>query len=226
MYADNPRSRITREFFYILNAMKDHYKALLRLGEDDPVRIGPILVLLAVYMLREEGKKHIRPLDIVHETQLPRSSIYRILNDMADEQILQNNLGEFMCLSRTPEFLLNPTELYGRPLATVKDKDYRTDEATQEAMQEMVQRAVSEEFAKLHKPSPVLAPAGIGIGGIEDMRKEAEEIMPMSPIVMRTTTPPILTPQPPKKKKKVEKLENIDMDMENTVEEELDDFFI
>lgn len=226
MYADSPRSRITREFFYILNAMKDHYKALLRLGEDDPVRIGPILVLLAIYMLREEGKKYIRPLDIVHETQLPRSSIYRILNDMADEQILQNNLGEFMCLSRTPEFLLNPAELYGRPLATVKDKDYRTDEATQQAMQEMVQRAVSEEFAKLHKPPPVLAPAGIGIGGIEDMRKEAE-IIPISPIVMRTTTPPpILTPQPPKKKKKPKKLENIKVDLENEVEEELDDFFL
>lgn len=226
MYADSPRSRITREFFYVLNAMKDHYKALLRLDKDDPVRIGPILVLLAIYMLREEGKKHIRPLDVVHETQLPRSSVYRILNDMADDQILQNNLGEFMCLSRTPDFLLNPTELYGRPLATVKDKDYRTDDATQQAMQEMVQRAVSEEFAKMHKPSPVLAPAGIGIGGIEDMRKDAEQMMPMTPIAMRSTTPPILTVPPSKKKKKVENLDDVEVDMDNSVEDELDDFFI
>ncbi len=223
MYADSPRSRITREFFYILNAMKDHYKALLRLGEDEPVRIGPILVLLAIYMLREEGKKHIRPLDIVHETQLPRSSVYRILNDMADEQVLHNNLGEFMCLSHTPDFLINPNELYGKPLATVKDKDYRTEEATRQAMEEMVQRAVSEEMSKQQSALPSLVPAGIGIGGIEDMRVNAQQ-MSLSPIVMRGNNPsPILTSGPPKKKKK--KMEESE-EGENEVEEELDDFFL
>lgn len=224
MYADNPRSRINREFFYVLNAMKDHYKALLRLNEDEPVRIGPILVLMSIYMLREEGKKHIRPLDVVHETQLPRSSVYRILNDMADEQILQNDLGEFMCLSRTPDFLLNPTELYGRPLATVKDKDYRTEEETRQAMEVMVQRAVSEELAKRQQP---LVPSGIGIGGIEDMKREAER-MPLEPAIMRSINPPPLIPIKPskKKKKKTEDLENIEVDLENEVETELDDFFL
>lgn len=224
MYADSPRSRINREFFYILNAMKDHYKALLRLNEDEPVRIGPILVLMSIYMLREEGKKHIRPLDVVHETQLPRSSVYRILNDMADEQILQNNLGEFMCLSHTPDFLLNPTELYGRPLAVVKDKDYRTEEATRQAMEVMVQRAVSEELAKRQQP---LIPAGIGVGGIEDMKREAEQI-PLEPTIMRSTNPPPLIPvkPPKKKKKKTEDLENIEVDLENDVEDELGDYFL
>lgn len=223
MYADSPRSRIGREFFYILNAMKDHYKALLRLSEDEPVRIGPILILLAIYMLREEGKKHIRPFDIIHETQLPRSSVYRILNDMADEQILQDNLGEFMCLSRTPDFLLNPTELYGRPLATVKDKDYRTEEEIHQAMETMVHQKVSEELAKRQ---PHLAPPGIRIGGIEDMKREAEQI-PLAPITMRSTDPPpIAFTKPSKKKKSDEELEDVEVNLENEVEDELDDFFL
>ena len=221
MYADNPRSRIAREYFYILNAMKDHYKALLRLSEDEPVRIGPILVLLAIYMLREEGKKYIRPLDIVHETQLPRSSVYRVLNDMADEQILQDHLGEFMCLSRTPDFLLNPTELYGRPLAVVKDKDYEAEEATRQAMETMVQRAVSEELAKQRQP---MLPPGIGIGGIEDMKREAEQ-MPLRPIPI-TAQPPLMPTVITKKKKKNKKLEKVEADLDNEVEEELDDFFL
>lgn len=223
MYADNPRSRIAREYFYILNAMKDHYKALLRLSEDEPVRIGPVLILLAIYMMREEGKKYIRPLDIVFETRLPRTSVYRILNDMADEQILQNNLGEFICLSRTPDFLLNPTELYGKPLAIVKDKDYRTEEEIHQAMETMVQRAVSEELAKQRPP---LTPAGIGVGGIEDMKREAEQ-MPLAPITMRTTNPPPIMPiSVPKKKKKGEELEKEDIKSGDGVEEELDDFFL
>lgn len=223
MYANNPHSRITREFFYILNAMKDHYKALLRMSEDESVRIGPVLILLAIYMLREEGKKHIRPLDIVYETQLPRTSVYRILNEMADDQILQNNLGEFMCLSHTPDFLLNPTELYGKPLAIVKDKDYETEEKTKQAMELMVQRAVSEELAKQQRP---LVPSGIGIGGIEDMKREAEH-MSLTPIIMHSTNPPPIMPiKTPKKEEKDKERKKVDIDPKNGVEEDLDDFFL
>lgn len=134
MYANKPKSRIAREFFYILNSLKDHYKSLLRMRDEDPVLIGRLLTLLSIYMLREEGLKTFRRQDVIRETQLPRSSVYKIIGEFTERGILEETLGEYKCLSHTPEFLLNPEELYGRPMEVVKDGNQIMEEQVREVL--------------------------------------------------------------------------------------------
>lgn len=224
MFADNARSRIAREFFYTLNAMKDHYRALLHMDEDHPVSVGSMLVLMAIYMLREEGKKYIRPLDIVEHTMLPKSSVYRIMNDLTDADVLQNNVGEYICTARTPDFLLNPTELYSKPIAQVRETNYETQEKIEQAVAQMeakTRKIISEEMNRQS-----IAPQGYG--GIEDMKQKARE-MPMAPIVMRDQSAPVLGDANPFKKKKdiPDPLdEDINEEDNNEIEEDMKDFFL
>ena len=224
MFADTPRSRIAREFFYTLNAMKDHYRALLHMEEDHPVSVGSMLVLMAIYMLREEGKKYIRPLDIVEHTMLPKSSVYRIMNDLTDAAVLQNNVGEYICAARTPDFLLNPTELYNKPITQVRETDYEAQEKIDRALEQMEQKTrkiILEEMSKQNT-------APQGYGGIEDMKQQAKE-MPMSPIIMRDQNiPPLGEANPFKKKKGVPDPldEDINEEDNNEIEEDMKDFFL
>jgi len=226
MYSNSPRSRIAREFFYILNAMKDHYKALLRIPDTETSRVGPILVLLSIYMIREEGKKKFNPLDIVYETQLPRSSVYRILKEFTDAGILEKDSGEYICAARTPDFLSSPTDLYEKPLAVVKEKDYAAEEAIKIAMENMRienQRMIQEEIAKVGQQvqpaqpatAYVPAPSDMGIQGIKDMPQPVQ-IMPMAPIGFNKG-----------KKKDLldEDIEPLDEEEDN-IEAELDDFLL
>lgn len=134
MYADQPRSRISRELFYILKSMGQHYKDIRKLDEKEKPKVGHILVLMSCYMLKEEGMEEFRPKDIVEASGLSQTSTYRLLKFFAEEGILTENFGAYTCNTQTPDFLTNPDELYQRPLATVRDKDYHTEKRIQEAM--------------------------------------------------------------------------------------------
>lgn len=207
MYADQPRSRIAREFFYILNSLKDHYKALLRMRDEDPVLLGRLLTLLAIYMLKEEGMKFFRRQDVIRETQLPRSSVYRIINEFVESGILEEKLGEYKCMSQTPEFIVNPDDLYGRPLAIVKEKDYAVEEQVREAL-----RSFSAKIPEIIR---------------EELRKAptAKVTLPLPSEAVDTEITPIPVPT-----KQIDLLDQVDddddEDVDKTLEEDMEDFLL
>lgn len=152
MFADKIRSRVAREFFFILNAMTDHYRALTRMEDTESVRVGYILTLLAVYMIREETKGKFTRRHIVRETQLPRSSVYRIINEFVEEGILTETNGEFECNTHTPDFLINPENVYGRELDSVApdEDDIREDLKREfQILQTRLLDHISTEFSRI-----------------------------------------------------------------------------
>ncbi len=212
MYAHNPRSRIAREFFYILNALREHYKALLRLGENDTIRFTKLMTLLAIYMLREEGFKKFRPTLLFEQTEgvLPRSSVHKAVRMLYEEGILEEEYGDYTCLARTPDFLLNPEELYGKPLLKVKEKDYDLEQKVQEIVASMLKNLPPTKEIVIHRPPPPVKDDGRLTQPVykqpsitmEDLQKELDE--------------------PPKKKVK----KDVPPEERNEVEEELGDFFM
>lgn len=140
MYSANQRSRIARETFWILKALAEHFRALLRMEETDTVRTNHILTLLAIYMLHEEGIKFFKPKDVVEATGLSKSSVYRALEWLFDRGVLEREFGKYQCNSRTPDFLINPEELYQRPIKVVQDKNYEHEEMVAKALQEFQEK--------------------------------------------------------------------------------------
>lgn len=213
--------------------MKDHYKALLHIPNTETSRVGPILVLLSIYMIREENKKKFNPLDVVHETQLPRSSVYRILGEFVEAGILEKDSGEYICATRTPEFLTNPTSLYEKPFDMVKGKDYAAAEAIEIAMEKMKienQRMIQEEIAKIQRiaipqtaPQTFApAPSGMGLGGLSDMPPltKPAQVMPMAPIGFQKGKKKDLLDED------IEPLDEDEEEEENDIEEDLEDFLL
>ena len=136
MYSANQRSRIARETFWILKTLGEHFRVLLRMEEGDTVRTNHILTLLAIYMLQEEKIKFFKPKDVIEATGLSRSSVYRALEWLFDHGVLEKEFGQYQCNARTPDFLINPEELYQRPIKVVQDKDYGYEETVREALKE------------------------------------------------------------------------------------------
>ena len=161
MYTANQRSRIARETFWILKTLGEHFRALLRMEEGDTVRTNHILTLLAIYMLHEEGIKFFKPKDVVEATGLSRSSVYRALEWLFDRGVLEKEFGQYQCNARTPEFLINPEELYQRPIKVVQDKDYEHEEMVREALKEfqlkipqIIQDTINQGTTEFQRPSP------------------------------------------------------------------------
>ena len=215
MYAHNPRSRIAREFFFILNALREHYRALMRLDETETIRFTKLMTLLAVYMIREEGFKKFTPTFLFEQTEgaLPRSSVHKAVKRLYEEGILEEEYGEYICLARTPNFLINPEELYGRPLTQVKDKDYDLEEKITEIVASMLKNLPPSQEYVIQRPPPPVKDEGRLTQpvyqrpsiSVEDLKKELKK--------------------PPEKSEKKPK-EDIPDEERNEVEEELGDFFM
>lgn len=166
MFAHNPRSRIARELFWTLESMASNLRALLRLDESQSVRISHVLVLLSIYMLREEGMETFRKKIIADNIPLPKSTVYKIIDFFRDHGILKEEMGDFTCMTKTPVFLLNPDELYERPIETVGTKDYKAEELIAKAIgefQKQIPMIIREELNQhiLTIPGDPSQPAGI-----------------------------------------------------------------
>lgn len=212
MYASNPKSRIAREFFYILNALRNHYRTLLRLDENETVRYTMIMVLLAVYMLREEGIKKFKSSLIVEQTKgvLPKSSVYKAVQRLFEEGILEEEYGDYVCLARTPEFLLNPEELYGQQLTKVKEKDYELEDKIRDIMAEMMQHSPPSKDYHIDRAPP----------SVKDTGRFTEPVYKQPSISTKDLKKSL-------DKKKKEKKEDKELDKEiSEVEQELGDMFL
>ncbi len=221
MYASNPKSRIARENLYILKSIREHYLRLMNLDEDTTLRFGKLLVLMTIYMLREEGIEKFQPAIIAEQTQgvVARSSVYKYVKQLFEEGILEEEYGDYTCLARTPKFLLNPEELYGKPLTKVKEKDY--------ALEEKIKQIVAEMMTK-NMPVPVpqgttLSPRPAAIPHDSGRFTQQEEYK--TPSSSTKDIQKAITKK--KKKKKVEEVLLPEDDSEpNEVEEEVKSFFM
>jgi len=225
MYASNPKSRIARELLYILSAMREHYIALMRLNEDTAIRFSKLIVLLTIYMIREEGMNKFQPAIIAEHTKgvIPRSSVYKYIKQLFDEGILEEEYGDYTCLARTPKFLLNPEELYGKPLTKVKDKDYDLEDKIKQIVAEMMVKNAPIPQQMFERPSPTgrtFEQTPIDTGRLT----QQEEYKTPS-----TTVKEIQKAVAKKKKKKKEDVllpEDEESEEPNEVEEELGSFFM
>lgn len=154
LFSQNPRSRIPREFFWTLSALDKHYKTLLKKSENEPVRISHLLVMMAIYMLSEE-KEWFTAKEIFAETTLPRSTVFRLVNDLTLKGVLEKTGKSYRSNAKSPNFLINPEELYGKNLAKVEDRDYHVEELIKDVLQsefrKQIPTIVREEIAKERK---------------------------------------------------------------------------
>jgi len=156
--------------------MTDHYRALLRMDQDESVRVGHVLTLLAVYMVREEKTSKFSRIDIVRETKLPRSSVYRIINEFVEEGILTETNGEFECNTHTPDFLTNPEEFYGRELDTLTTDENDIIESMRREFQILstrLENAIAAEISRLPQGNftPGINPEGFAPAPIKPKEK-------------------------------------------------------
>ena len=98
MFSDNSRSRIAREFFWILEACREHFRVLLKIDPSESIRISHLLVILSIYMLREEGMKEFRKMDIVKNTPLSKSTVYNAVDWLHERGVVTEQFGKYTCL--------------------------------------------------------------------------------------------------------------------------------
>jgi len=144
VFSDNSRSRIAREFFWILEACREHFRVLLKIDPSESIRISHLLVILSIYMLREEGMKEFRKMDIVKNTPLSKSTVYNAVDWLHERGVVTEQFGKYTCLSRTPQFLTKPDELYSRPLTTAPTQETMNENQ----IRQIVQQMISAEGAK------------------------------------------------------------------------------
>ena len=222
MYASNPKSRIARENLYILKSIRKHYLRLMSLDEDTTLRFGKLLVLMTIYMLREEGIEKLQPAMIAEHTQgvVARSSVYKYVKQLFEEGILEEEYGDYICLARTPKFLLNPEELYGKPLTKVQEKDYALEEKIKEIVAEMMVKNMPVPVPQGTTLSP--RPAAIPV---HDTGRFTQQDKYQSPSSSTEDIQKAIKKK--KKKKKPEEVLLPEDDQEpNEVEEDLKSFFM
>ena len=142
---------MAREFLWVIGETKKYLKTLLKLPKTELITPARTIIFLTVVTLHEEGITPFNVTDVMKHSGLSKSTVYRTLRFFTKKKVLNNIEATYTCNAKIPPFLLNPKDLYERPLefkSNKGNKEYQQQIQIEEAVKNVLSNIQSNDVVE------------------------------------------------------------------------------